>query len=134
MKLSIVIPIFNEAGTISEIVKRVHAVPLDWSRELIVVDDASTDGTKEELNLLKRSYPTLKAIKHTHNRGKGAAIRSALPHATGEVIVIQDADLEYDPKDLPKLLEPIEAGYADVVFGNRFHGGAHRVIRKPRVA
>lgn len=128
MKLSIVIPIFNEAATISEIVRRVHEVPLEWSKELIVVNDASTDETKERLATLKESYPELKTVEHSHNQGKGAAIRSAIPHVTGEVVIVQDADLEYDPKDLPKLLEPIENGYADVVFGNRFHGGAHRVL------
>ena len=128
MKLSIIIPIFNEAATISEILKRVDEVPLEWSKELIVVDDASTDGTQEILASLTQSYPEFKSVQHAYNQGKGAAIRSALPHATGDVIIVQDADLEYDPKDFPKLLEPIENGYADVVFGNRFHGGAHRVL------
>jgi len=128
MKLSIIIPIYNEAATISEIVKRVHKVPLEWSKEVIVVNDASTDGTKEVLKAIKVSYPELSVVDHAHNQGKGAAIRSGIPHATGDVIIVQDADLEYDPRDLPKLLAPIENGYADVVFGNRFHGGEHRVL------
>jgi len=128
MKLSIIIPIYNEAKTISEIVKRVCEVPLEWSKELIIVDDASTDGSKGVLASIKQGYPELKLVEHSYNQGKGAAIRSGIPHATGDVIIVQDADLEYDPKDFPRLLEPIENGYADVVFGNRFHGGAHRVL------
>jgi len=128
MKLSIVIPIYNEAGTISEIVRRVREVRLEWSKELIVVDDASTDGTKDELAAIQQSYPEMKLVEHLHNQGKGAAIRSGIPHATGDVIIVQDADLEYDPRDFDRLLSPIAHGYADVVFGNRFHGGEHRVL------
>jgi glycosyltransferase involved in cell wall biosynthesis len=128
MKLSVIIPIYNEADTISEILRRVHEVPLNWAKEVIIVDDGSTDGTKDILVSLRGMHPELKVVSHFLNQGKGAAIRSGIPHATGDVIIVQDADLEYDPQDFAKLLEPIEKGYADVVFGNRFHGGAHRVL------
>ena len=128
MKLSVIIPAYNEGPTISEIVKRVHEAPLDWPKELIVVDDGSTDGTNKILDVLKQSYPELRYVQHPSNQGKGAAIRSAIPHATGDVIIVQDADLEYDPNDFQRLLKPIANGYADAVFGNRFHGGEHRVL------
>jgi glycosyltransferase involved in cell wall biosynthesis len=134
MQISIVMPVYNEIGTIAEIMGRVLAAPVEIPKELIVVDDGSTDGTREYLeDLLKGtgSAPesaALKVLFHPHNRGKGAAIRTALTQATGEIILIQDADLEYDPQDYPALLKPILDGRADVVFGNRFHGGAHRVL------
>ncbi len=127
MKLSILIPVYNERQTVELLLKRVEAAP--YQKEIILVDDASTDGTREILERLARDQrDQVRLLRHPHNRGKGAAIRTAIEHVTGDVIVIQDADLEYDPKDYPALLEPILEGHADVVFGNRFHGGPHRVL------
>ncbi len=127
MKLSVIIPVYNERDTVELLVKRVEAAP--YEKEIILVDDASTDGTREILERLARDQrERVRLLRHPHNRGKGAAIRTAIEHVTGDVIVIQDADLEYDPKDYPALLEPILDGHADVVFGNRFHGGPHRVL------
>ena len=126
MKLSIVIPCYNESKTIRTIVDKVNGVPLD-DIEIIVVDDASKDGTRE---LLKKEIEPLvsKIIYHEINMGKGATLRSGFNEATGDVIVVQDADLEYDPYELPLLLEPIISDKADVVFGSRFMGGhPHRV-------
>jgi glycosyltransferase involved in cell wall biosynthesis len=118
MKLSIIIPVFNEKPTLMELLSRVERLDLD--KEIILVDDGSTDGSKEVLE----SIPPERArtVLHGVNRGKGAAIRSAVPLATGDVIVIQDADLEYDPNDLLKLLKPIRDGKAHVVYGSRFTG------------
>ena len=118
MKLAVIVPAFNEATTINEVVRRLRAVPMD--KEIIVVDDASTDGTDAELE--KVAGPDLIVIRHEHNQGKGAAIRTALPHVTAEAVVIQDADLEYAPEQLPSLLEPIAEGRADAVYGSRFMG------------
>ena len=115
MKLSVIIPVYNERDTVLEAISRVRAVPLE--KELIVVDDASTDGTPDLVEPLVGAE--LKLIRQPHNRGKGAAIRRALEEVTGEVVVIQDADLEYDPADLPALLAPIAAGEAEVVYGTR---------------
>lgn len=127
-KLSVLIPVYNEAGTVHEIVRRVkEAKNYNLERELIMVNDASTDGTKEALDKLATDGE-VKVIHHPRNRGKGAAIRTALEHATGDICLIQDADLEYDPKDYPKLLAPILDGKADVVYGSRFTGGTHRVL------
>ena len=127
MKLSIVIPVYNERHTVELLLKRVEAVPYD--KEIILVDDASTDGTREILERLAHDHgDQVRLFLHTRNRGKGAAIRTAIEHVTGDIAIIQDADLEYDPKDYPALLEPILEGHADVVFGNRFHGGSHRVL------
>jgi glycosyltransferase involved in cell wall biosynthesis len=134
MKLSVIIPVYNELGTIAEVVRRVLTAPVDLAKEVVIVDDCSTDGTREYLQNLVKSNgagfegATLKVLSHEQNRGKGAAIRSAIAQATGSIIIIQDADLEYDPQDYPALLQPILEGRADVVFGNRFHGGAHRVL------
>ena len=127
MKLSVVIPCFNESRTIRSIVDKVNGVPLD-DIEIIVVDDASTDGTRE---LLKRQIDPLvsKIFYHEINMGKGAALSSGFNEATGDVVVVQDADLEYDPHEFPLLMEPIMSGKADVVFGSRFMGGRpHRVV------
>jgi len=127
VKLTVVIPIYNERDTIELVLKRVEAVP--YEKEIILVDDASTDGTREILERLVWNYRDhVRLFFHQSNRGKGAAIRTAIEHITGDIVIIQDADLEYDPHDYPRLLEPILEGHADVVFGNRFHGGPHRVL------
>lgn len=120
MKLSIVMPIYNEAKTIEEIVRRVQAVPLE--QELILVDDGSTDGTRTKLLKLDAGSG-VKVIYHDRNRGKGAALRTGFAVATGDFVIIQDADLEYDPQEYPKLLQPILEGRADVVYGSRFKRG-----------
>lgn len=127
--LSVVIPVYNGRATIETIetlLKRVHAVGVD--KEIIVVDDGSTDGTRELLAGLQTPDGALRVILQEHNRGKGAALRRGFRAARGEVIIVQDADLEYDPADYPMLLGPIERGVADVVFGSRFLGGPHRVL------
>jgi glycosyltransferase involved in cell wall biosynthesis len=136
--LSIIMPVYNEIGTIAEIIHRVLQAPVDLPMEVIIVDDCSTDGTRAYLQDLvqdrvKRPRPdfagaTLRVLFHEQNRGKGAAVQTGITHASGTIILIQDADLEYDPEDYPALLKPILDGRADVVFGNRFHGGAHRVL------
>jgi glycosyltransferase involved in cell wall biosynthesis len=127
VKLSVVIPVYNERQTIELLLKRVEAAPYD--KEIILVDDASTDGTREILQRLAADHrDQVHLVLHPQNRGKGAAIRSAVEHVTGDIVIIQDADLEYDPRDYPALLGPILDGHADVVFGNRFHGGPHRVL------
>jgi len=118
LKLSILIPIYNERGTILEIVKRVQAVPFE--KEIIAVDDGSTDGTRELLPQVEQQDVIV--LRHERNRGKGAAIVTALQRATGDIIVIQDADLEYDPRDYKQLVEPIVEGRAKVVYGSRFLG------------
>jgi len=118
--LTVIIPVFNERSTIREIISRVQAVPI--SKQIIVVDDGSTDGTTELLREISDS--SVKVLFHADNRGKGAAIRTALPHAEGKVTVIQDGDLEYDPMDFLKLIQPILRGEADVVYGSRWHKGA----------
>jgi len=123
MKLSVIIPVYNEAGTILEIIQKVKEAPFE--KEIIVVDDSSTDGTAR---LLKENSEGIKALFHDRNKGKGAAIRTALPHVTGEIAIIQDADLEYDPSEYPRLISPILNGVADVVYGSRFQGGTHRVL------
>ena len=127
--LSIIMPVYNEAGTLGEIVGRVLKSSLPVARELIVVDDASKDATPEVLKAIAAAHADeVRAFCHEANRGKGAAIRTGITHARGDIILVQDADLEYDPRDYPLLLEPILENQADVVFGNRFHGGPHRVL------
>ncbi len=132
MKLSIVMPAYNEMATIAESIRRALEAPLQISKELIVVDDCSTDGTREYLRGLgereAQAGGQVKVLFHEQNMGKGAAIRTAIPHLIGDIVLIQDADLEYDPRDYGRLIQPILEGRADVVFGNRFHGGPHRVL------
>lgn len=130
MKLSVVIPVYNEQATVEEILGRVRAVelPVGVEREIVVVNDASTDGTAEVLAPLDGS-DGIRVLTHPVNRGKGAALATGFGAATGDVVLIQDADLEYDPDEYPKLLEPILEGHADVVYGSRFMGSqAHRVL------
>jgi glycosyltransferase involved in cell wall biosynthesis len=124
--LSVIVPAFNEATTVEAIVRAVRAVPL--AVEVIAVNDASTDGTREVLDQLHAAGTVDRVIHHPVNRGKGAAFRSGVAVATGQVIVAQDADLEYDPRDIPTLLGPIRAGQADAVYGSRFQGGPRRVL------
>jgi glycosyltransferase involved in cell wall biosynthesis len=126
MKVSIIIPVYNERATIIEILKRVQAVKLGIDREIVVVDDCSGDGTRDILAGLKRK--NVKVVFHEVNRGKGAALRTGFERATGDIVLIQDADLEYDPREYPALLAPILDGRADVVYGSRFLGGPHRVL------
>jgi glycosyltransferase involved in cell wall biosynthesis len=121
-KLSVLMPVFNERATLAEIVQRVLAAPIDLAIELIPVDDGSTDGSTQLLAELAGRDERIRVLRHEHNRGKGAAIRTALVQATGQVAVVQDADLEYDPADYPALLAPILAGHAEAVFGCRFSG------------
>ena len=133
MKLSIIIPAYNEAATIAEIVRRVESVELKdlqdrpIAKEIIIVDDGSTDGTVAVLDDLERNRPDLRILRKARNQGKGAAVRDGFALATGDVLLIQDADLEYDPRDYRALLEPILLDRADVVYGSRFLGGPHRV-------
>jgi glycosyltransferase involved in cell wall biosynthesis len=128
-RVCIVIPAYNEASTIGETIARVRAAPLPFPREIVVVDDASHDQTPTIVEkLMADGGNDLRLIRHAINRGKGAAVRTGLGEARGDIIIVQDADLEYDPRDYPALLEPILDGDADVVFGNRFHGGPHRVL------
>lgn len=129
MKLSIVIPVYNEAATLSRIVDWVRSVEVGMEKEILLVDDGSRDGTREVLRKMGEGHPDLKILFHEVNRGKGAALRTGFAAATGDVVLIQDADLEYDPKEYPRLLAPIVEGHADVVYGSRFlGGGAHRVV------
>ena len=134
MKLSVLVPVYNEESTLEEVVRRVCAFPM--AKEIILVDDGSKDRSREVLARLQeenqRASDAINQIKiffQPHNQGKGAALRTALGHVTGDVVLVQDADLEYDPRDYPALLEPIQKGQADVVYGSRFAGGgAHRVL------
>ncbi|MGQ9612241.1 MAG: glycosyltransferase family 2 protein [Chloroflexus sp.] len=118
--LSVIIPCYNEAATLPLILDQVEAVDLD--KEIIIVDDHSTDETPAILEKLRHSHPHITVIRHPHNRGKGAAVRSGLAHARGEITIVQDADLEYDPQDYYELVKPIASGRVDVVFGSRFLG------------
>ena len=134
MKVSVLIPVYNEERTVAVVVRRVMAVPLE--KEIILVDDGSQDQSRQILSGLRQQSERtadpsnqLKVAFHPYNQGKGAALKQALAHVTGDIVIIQDADLEYDPKDYPALLEPIKNGVADVVYGTRFAGGgAHRVL------
>jgi glycosyltransferase involved in cell wall biosynthesis len=127
MKLSVVMPVYNERATLREVVEKVLAVALDI--ELICVDDGSSDGSREILGELQLQYPQIRVLLQPHNMGKGAALRRGIREATGNYVIIQDADLEYDPGEYPLMIEPLVQGKADVVFGSRFLGGApHRVL------
>jgi glycosyltransferase involved in cell wall biosynthesis len=125
MKVSVVIPAFNEIDTISEIIKRVKDVEI--ADEIVVVDDGSTDGTREFL-MGKDGHGVIRTIFHERNQGKGSAVVTGVQNASGDLIIIQDADLEYDPRDYPALLVPIYEGLSDVVFGSRFLGGPRRPV------
>ncbi len=126
LTLSVIVPAYNEEGTVEQIVHRLRELPLRL--EVIAVNDASADGTGAVLDRLAAGGVLQRVIHHPENRGKGAALRSGIAAATGDVVVVQDADLEYDPTDLPRLLEPIRSGRADAVYGSRFQGGPHRVL------
>lgn len=129
MKLSIVIPVYNEMATIRKLVDNVIAVDVGMEKELVLIDDCSTDGTRDILRDMKACNSGWKIMFHDVNQGKGAALRTGFKAATGDIVVIQDADLEYDPEDYNALLAPIRNGHADVVYGSRFSGGgAHRVV------
>jgi glycosyltransferase involved in cell wall biosynthesis len=129
--LSVLVPVYNEVGTIRTLLERVRAVPL--AKEVIVVDDGSSDGTHEVLEAYRAATPDtadcrVVVVRHDRNLGKGAAVRTAIGHVTGDIVVIQDADLEYDPREYPKLIQPILDGHADVVYGSRFVGSPRRVL------
>jgi glycosyltransferase involved in cell wall biosynthesis len=126
MLVSVLMPVYNEADTIAEIVERVRAAP--YATEIICVDDCSTDGTRAILATLLEAGKIHQAIYQDRNRGKGAAVRAAIAASHGDVVIVQDADLEYNPADWPALFEPLIQGRADAVFGSRFLGGTHRVL------
>ncbi|MEJ5203305.1 MAG: glycosyltransferase family 2 protein [Anaerolineales bacterium] len=125
MQITVIIPVYNEASTIQEIVRRVQATGL--ASQIIIVDDGSTDGTQAILQGLKQ-HSNIHILFHDRNQGKGTAVRTGLQYATGDVVIIQDADLEYDPREYPNLLKPIEENIADIVYGSRFLGAARRPI------
>jgi glycosyltransferase involved in cell wall biosynthesis len=124
MDLSVIIPVYNELDTIEEIIRRVEDVGL--AKELVIVDDGSTDGTRALLEKIAPERPSINLILHERNQGKGAAVRTGIRASSSELLIIQDADLEYDPRDYPALLKPIEEGIADVVYGSRFLGAPRR--------
>jgi glycosyltransferase involved in cell wall biosynthesis len=127
LTLSVVIPVYDEKATIHEILRRVRAVPI--KKQIIVVDDCSRDGTREILRELEKSSDgDLKVVFQERNQGKGAALRTGFRHATGDIVIVQDADLEYEPEQYPELIQPIVVDQADVVFGSRFIGETHRVL------
>jgi glycosyltransferase involved in cell wall biosynthesis len=125
VKLSIIIPAYNERKTIHDIVSMVRSTPFE--KEIVIIDDCSSDGTQQILKEIEKE-PDIRVYYHAENRGKGAALRTGFEHVTGDIVIIQDADLEYDPSEYGILLEPILSGKADVVYGSRFLGGPHRVL------
>jgi glycosyltransferase involved in cell wall biosynthesis len=125
-RLSVIVPVFNERSTVAEIVRRMRAVELPVDREIVVVDDGSDDGTGDVLTQLRDS--TVRVVKHARNRGKGAAIRTGLESSSGDLVLVQDADLEYDPDDWPRLLAPVLKGRARVVYGSRFTGERRNML------
>ena len=125
-KLSVIVPVFDERNTVAEIVRRMRSVDIPLEREFVLVDDGSNDGTREVLSQLADS--TVRVVYHERNRGKGAAIRTGLEQVTGDLVLVQDADLEYDPNDWPKLLAPILSGKATVVYGSRFTGERRNML------
>lgn len=129
MKLSVVMPCYNEINTINSVMDKVLSIPLEIEREIVVVDDCSTDGTREYLQSIKDRDKRINIVFHDKNKGKGAALRTAFKAVSGDIIIIQDADLEYDPDEYRKLIKPIIENKADVVYGSRFVGGeCHRVL------
>ena len=128
MKLSIIVPVYNEKLTINQVLERIQNTP--YEKEVIVVDDYSTDGTREILRSFDSSArsSSVRFLYHPVNQGKGAALRTGIAAATGDIVIVQDADLEYDPSDYATLIQPITAGLADVVYGSRFLSGPHRVL------
>ena len=124
--LSVIVPCYNERATVAELLRRVRDVPID--KEIIVIDDQSTDGSRDVVAGLAREWPEIRHLLQPLNMGKGAAIRRGIEEARGDVVLIQDADLEYDPEEYPKLIQPIVDGHADVVFGSRFEGYPRRVM------
>ena len=125
-RLSVIVPVFNERSTVAEIVRRMRSVELPIEREIVVVDDGSDDGTRDVLTQLRDS--TVRVLRHPQNRGKGAAIRTGLESATGDLVLVQDADLEYDPDDWPRLIAPVVRGRARVVYGSRFTGERRNML------
>jgi len=123
--LSVIVPVFDEAATVERVLRTIRELPI--RTEIIAVDDGSTDGTAEQLERLEREGVVDRVVVHVRNRGKGAAVRAGFLRASGDIVAVQDADLEYDPKELPSLMAPILRGWADAVFGSRFLGGPRRV-------
>jgi glycosyltransferase involved in cell wall biosynthesis len=128
MKLSIIVPVYNERNTILQILQRIEKTP--YAKEIIVIDDCSSDGTRDILRELEasREIPSVRVLYHDVNQGKGAALRTGIAGAAGDIVIIQDADLEYDPSEYGVLIQPIVTGLADVVYGSRFLSGPHRVL------
>lgn len=126
MTLSVIVPVFNEVHTVADVLQRIHETP--HKKEIIVVDDGSSDGTSKLLDQITGQFPNVRVMKHETNQGKGAALRTGMAAVKGDIVIIQDADLEYDPNDYSILIAPIISGMADVVYGSRFHPGPQRVL------